>query len=191
MYRIQKRWPRHWPQSTTESSAALSTAHNSCNALVSSSSPLLLPVIPASVLEDVIPWSFPDLLRDACPITEPLHSAVRHRYVLVCVNSCFSTTHIFSLWCVSNLFFFTSFQLIARDLHVPSFRASYGIFSIYPIYIPIIQFTSRSRCRMLLIISGRGGHSVVGQHAFLFGHMTQTKRCRAVLIFLFYEYIEP
>ena len=88
--------------------------------------------------------------------------------------------------------FYINFQLIAQDLRVPSSRTSCDVFSIYPIYIPIpiIQFTSRSRCRMLLIISG-GGHSVVGQHAFLFGHMIQTKRCRAVLIFLFYEYIEP
>ena len=42
--RIPKRWLRHWPLSTMGSSAVLSTAHNSCNALFSSLFPLLPPI---------------------------------------------------------------------------------------------------------------------------------------------------
>ena len=177
------RWLRHWPLSTTASSVTLSTAHNSCNTLSSSTFLLLLLSISTSLLKDVIRCLYAIYFR---PPTRPIVRSNSPGADAFFFDSC-SVGYSHSLWCVPRLFVLRprrSSQNYAVDYAgLPRRPSSHNC------YLSVRY--AHSLCYRTLL-AGEAFSCMLVVYGFLLGHMTRPKRCAGVLISCFkYVYIEP
>ena len=167
------RWPQRWPPSTTASSVTLSTAHNSCNTLSSSTLSCFSYYLSLLRSQGCDSVSIHGQSRPSNEVVVRSHSPSADAFSFLCDDSCSTGVFILHgtfLVCLSFSLdaLLRTMQLITQDLPTP----------IVPHFVIIFRLLHiHSSCQRTLLRGEAFSCMLVVYGFLLLGHMIWSKRC--------------